>query len=66
MTIATSTQEVTLVAYLDLDKPLSSAKWVKSNDLQEWLRMTAGKQAAVKTPDSWIGRIVVSDPDPVS
>ncbi|KZW03905.1 hypothetical protein EXIGLDRAFT_715940 [Exidia glandulosa HHB12029] len=59
-----SAPEASLVVYLDREKPLSAPKWVKSGDLQDWLRSVLGKQAAVPGEDSWIGRIEVVDPDP--
>lgn len=57
--------EAELTVFLDREKPLSAPKWVKSGDLQEWLRSTLGKPAAMGGEDSWIGRIEVVDPDPV-
>lgn len=58
-----------LVIYLDKERPLSEPKWVKSGDVQEWLRSmfgrmfwVAGDAAAV----GWEKRIEVVDPDPVS
>ncbi|KAH7100533.1 hypothetical protein BKA62DRAFT_619801 [Auriculariales sp. MPI-PUGE-AT-0066] len=64
MRVAGSAKLVTLVAHLDLERPLSPTKWVKTGELQEWLRAIAGKHAAVATPDSWLHRIRVADPDP--
>ncbi|EJD53922.1 hypothetical protein AURDEDRAFT_110617 [Auricularia subglabra TFB-10046 SS5] len=59
-----SPSNITLVAYLDRDKPLSAPKWLKTGDLQEWLKVSLGKAAAIPGEDSWIGRIEVADPDP--
>jgi hypothetical protein len=58
----------TLLVYLDTDKPLSEPKWVKSGDVQDWLRSMFGGRfwVAGDAADGWEKKIVVVDPDPVS
>lgn len=64
---ATVANEVILRLYLDKEKPLSEPKWVKSGDVQEWLRSILGRMfwAAGNIADSWERKIEVADPDPV-
>ena len=61
-------QTVTFTVYLDREKPLSEPKWVRTGDIDEWLR---GIYGHLKTHSEdgralWTGRIEVVDPDPVS
>ena len=53
------------MVYLDKDKPLSEPKWVKTGDIDEWLKNMFG-QAKNEGRASWNGKIEVVDPDPVS
>lgn len=57
-----------LVAHLDKDRPLSEPRWVKSGDVQDWLRSMFGRMfwAAGDAADGWEKKIEVVDPDPVS
>jgi hypothetical protein len=57
-----------LTVYLDTEKPLSEPKWVKSGDVQEWLKSMFGRMfwVAGDAADGWEKRIEVVDPDPVS
>lgn len=56
-----------LVAHLDIDRPLSEPKWVKSGDVQEWLKSMFGRMfwVAGEAADGWEKKIEVVDPDPV-
>lgn len=56
-----------LTAYLDTDRPLSEPKWVKSGDVQEWLKSMFGRMfwVAGEAADGWERKIEVVDPDPV-
>ncbi|KAL0574319.1 hypothetical protein V5O48_007630 [Marasmius crinis-equi] len=54
---------VTLIAYLDTGKPLSEPKWLKTGDVQDWLRSMFGKSGAV-SGNGWERKITVVDPDP--
>ncbi|KAI9001144.1 hypothetical protein BD414DRAFT_511728 [Trametes punicea] len=58
--------EVLLVLYLDKEKPLSEPRWVKTGDVQEWLRSMFGRMfwVAGDAADGWEKRIEVVDPDP--
>ena len=60
--------EVTLLVYLDRARPLSEPKWVKSGDVQEWLKSMFGRMFwfARDAAGSWERKIEVVDPDPVS
>ncbi|KAF7331881.1 Proteasome endopeptidase complex [Mycena kentingensis (nom. inval.)] len=57
---------VTLVVYLDIVRPLSEPKWVKTGDIPEWLKSLFGRMFwfAGDAAESWEKKIVVSDPDP--
>jgi 20S proteasome subunit alpha 6 len=60
---------ILLTAYLDTTKPLSEAKWVKTGDVQDWLRSMFGRMfwaAGDAANKGWEKRIVISDPDSVS
>lgn len=59
---------VTLLVYLDTERPLSEPKWVKSGDVQEWLKSMFGRMFWVTgdAADGWEKKIAVVDPDPVS
>lgn len=58
--------KVNLVVYLDTERPLSEPKWVKSGDVQEWLKSIFGRMfwVAGAAADGWEKKIVVADPDP--
>ncbi|KAI0771496.1 hypothetical protein BD413DRAFT_549026 [Trametes elegans] len=58
--------EVSLILYLDKEKPLSEPRWVKTGDVQEWLRSMFGRMfwVAGDAADGWERRIEVADPDP--
>jgi len=53
----------TLSVYLDRDRPLSEPKWVKTGDVEEWLRNMFGR-VLVGGTQGWERRIEVVDPDP--
>jgi 20S proteasome subunit alpha 6 len=59
---------VTLLVYLDTERPLSEPKWVKSGDVQEWLKSMFGRMFWLSgdAADGWEKKIDVVDPDPVS
>ena len=59
--------DVQLVLYLDKEKPLSEPRWVKTGDVQEWLRSMFGRMfwVAGDAADGWEKRVEVVDPDPV-
>lgn len=59
--------EVQLVLYLDKEKPLSEPRWVKTGDVQEWLRSMFGRMfwVAGDAADGWERRAEIVDPDPV-
>lgn len=60
--------KTTLVGYLDKDRPLSEPKWVRTGDVQEWLRSMFGGRfwaAGDAASDGWEKKIEVVDPDPV-
>lgn len=58
--------KATLIVYLDTDRPLSEPKWVKSGDVQEWLKSIFGRMFWVTgdAADGWEKKIEVTDPDP--
>jgi 20S proteasome subunit alpha 6 len=64
---ASSTSKALLLVYLDRDRPLSEPKWVKSGDVQEWLKSIFGRMfwVAGDAADGWERRIEIVDPDPV-
>ncbi|KAG8963325.1 hypothetical protein FRC03_003155 [Tulasnella sp. 419] len=56
---------VRLLLFLDKDKPLSEPKWVKTGDIEEWLKNIFGQvKPDLDTRNSWNGKIHVVDPDP--
>lgn len=59
--------ELTLIVHLDTAKPLSEPKWVKSGDVQDWLKTMFGRMfwvAGDAAESGWEKRIQVMDPDP--
>ncbi|KAI6122798.1 hypothetical protein EV401DRAFT_2056399 [Pisolithus croceorrhizus] len=58
--------KVNLVVHLDTERPLSEPKWVKSGDVQEWLKSIFGRMfwVAGAAADGWEKKIEVTDPDP--
>ncbi|KAG9317163.1 hypothetical protein JVU11DRAFT_1355 [Chiua virens] len=58
--------KVHLIVHLDTDRPLSEPKWVKSGDVQEWLKSMFGRMfwVAGDAADGWEKKIEVADPDP--
>lgn len=59
--------KIHLIVHLDTDRPLSEPKWVKSGDVQEWLKSMFGRMfwVAGEAADGWEKKIEVADPDPV-
>ena len=57
-----------LIAYLDKERPLSEPRWVKTGDVQDWLKSMFGRVfwTAGDAADGWEEKIEVVDPDPVS
>ncbi|KAH7888058.1 hypothetical protein F5I97DRAFT_1952520 [Phlebopus sp. FC_14] len=58
--------KVNLIVHLDTERPLSEPKWVKSGDVQEWLKSMFGRMfwVAGDAADGWEKKIQVMDPDP--
>ncbi|KAH7931368.1 hypothetical protein BV22DRAFT_1124290 [Leucogyrophana mollusca] len=58
--------KMNLIIHLDTDRPLSEPKWVKSGDVQEWLKSMFGRMfwVAGDAADGWEKKIEVVDPDP--
>ncbi|EGO27238.1 hypothetical protein SERLADRAFT_460293 [Serpula lacrymans var. lacrymans S7.9] len=58
--------KISLTVHLDTDRPLSEPKWVKSGDVQEWLKSMFGRMfwVAGDAADGWEKKIEVVDPDP--
>lgn len=58
---------LTLIAHLDTKRPLSEPRWVRTGDIQEWLRSMFGRMfwVAGDAADGWEKKITVVDPDPV-
>lgn len=58
--------QLMMAVYLDTERPLSEPKWVKSGDVQEWLKSMFGRMfwVAGDAADGWERRIEVVDPDP--
>ncbi|TRM68411.1 hypothetical protein BD626DRAFT_481639 [Schizophyllum amplum] len=59
--------QLTLVAYMDTERPLSEAKWARTGDVQEWLKSMFGRMfwVAAGADNGWEKRIIVMDPDPL-
>ncbi|TFY81477.1 hypothetical protein EWM64_g2539 [Hericium alpestre] len=55
-----------LLVHLDRERPLSEPKWVKSGDVQEWLKSMFGRMfwVAGDAAEGWEKKIEVIDPDP--
>lgn len=62
-----SLTQATLIAYLDKERPLSEPRWVKTGDVQEWLKSMFGRMfwVAGEAADGWEKKLEVVDPDPV-
>lgn len=61
-----SPSKLTFFVYLDSDNPIPEEKWVKSGDLQEWLRTMFGPLFwTTGDSDGWGKKIEVVDADPV-
>jgi 20S proteasome subunit alpha 6 len=57
-----------MIVHLDTQRPLSEPKWVKSGDVQEWLKSMFGRMfwvAGDAAEEGWEKKIEVADPDPV-
>ena len=67
-TSAPASQMVTIIAHLDVDNPLSEAKWVRSGETDAWsIVPVADPKGGLTTVESgWFGKIHVADPDLVS
>ena len=63
--LAAKPSKLNLVIFLDAEKPIPEAKWVKTGDVHEWVRSTFGRIFS-DVNDGWERKIVVQDPDPVS
>ncbi|KAG1753688.1 uncharacterized protein EDB91DRAFT_1099336 [Suillus paluster] len=63
---ATLPSKISLIVHLDTERPLSEPKWVKSGDVQEWLKSMFGRMfwVAGDAADGWEKKIAVVDPDP--
>ncbi|KAJ7117299.1 hypothetical protein C8R43DRAFT_1036986 [Mycena crocata] len=63
---ASTPSAITLMVHLDVARPLSEPKWVKTGDIPEWLKSIFGRMFwfAGDASESWEKKIVVSDPDP--
>ncbi|OCH95855.1 hypothetical protein OBBRIDRAFT_883479 [Obba rivulosa] len=63
---ATLPSKMTLLARLDKERPLSEPRWVKTGDVQDWLRSMFGRMfwVAGDAADGWEKKIEVVDPDP--
>lgn len=58
--------KVKMVLYLDKEKPLSEPKWVKTGDIEDWLRSMFGQtKTDSQAHASWSGKIAILDPDQV-
>ncbi|KAI0052560.1 hypothetical protein FA95DRAFT_1483344 [Auriscalpium vulgare] len=57
---------VTLLVHLDTERPFSEPKWVKTGDVQEWLKSMFGRMfwVAGDAAEGWEKKIEVVDPDP--
>ena len=62
----TSPSKATLIIYLDKERPLSEAKWVKTGDVQDWLKdMFGGRFWVAGEAIGWEKKIEVIGPEPV-
>lgn len=63
---SSASTKLVLIVHLDADKPIPETKWVKSGDLQEWLKTMFGRMFwTTGDADGWEKKIDVVDPDPV-
>ncbi|KAL0949860.1 hypothetical protein HGRIS_009893 [Hohenbuehelia grisea] len=58
--------QITLLVHLDTVRPLSEPKWVKSGDINDWLKSMFGRMfwVAGDAAEGWEKKITVADPDP--
>ena len=62
-----SPAKIVLRAYLDKERPFTEAKWVRTGDVQEWLKdILGGRFWVAGDAVGWEKRIEVVSPDPVS
>lgn len=56
-----------LAVYLDTARPLSEPRWIKTGDVQEWLKSMFGRMfwVAGDAAAGWEKKVEVIDPDPV-
>ena len=55
-----------MVVYLDRERPLSEPKWIKTGDVQDWLKdMFGGRFWVAGEAVGWEKKIEVRYPDPV-
>lgn len=65
-TKALSPSKLVLLVHLNAENPIPEEKWVKSGDLQEWLRTMFGPLFwTTSDSDGWGKKIEVVDPEPV-
>ncbi|PCH41623.1 hypothetical protein WOLCODRAFT_137501 [Wolfiporia cocos MD-104 SS10] len=67
LTKLTLPTQITMIARLDRERPLPEPRWVKSGDIQEFLRSMHGRMfwvAGDAASDGWEKKIEVADPDP--
>jgi hypothetical protein len=58
--------KILLLVHMDAENPTMEARWVKSGDLQEWLKAMFGRMFwGAETSNGWEKKIEVVDPDPV-
>ncbi|KIK65581.1 hypothetical protein GYMLUDRAFT_70680 [Collybiopsis luxurians FD-317 M1] len=62
----TASKTVTLIAYLDTKRPLSEPRWLRTGDIQDWLKSIFGRMfwVAGDAAEGWEKKITVVDPDP--
>ena len=56
--------KLTLLVHLNTERPLSEPKWVKTGDVQEWLKSEFGRMfwVAGDASEGWEKKIEVVDP----
>ncbi|KAL4241362.1 hypothetical protein ABKN59_000121 [Abortiporus biennis] len=63
---AANPSKIVLIVHLDKDRPLSEPRWVKTGDVNDWLKSMFGRMfwVAGAAAEGWEKKIEVVDPDP--
>lgn len=64
LSAGTTSNRITITAHIDPSNPLTEARWVKTGEVDLWISTLAIENKTALS--EWIGKLSISDPDPVS